>query len=177
MRPPRHVLHSGPTSKPSTLTENLRRAAERSARQAREAVERRSPFWGSRLAIPLPVTGPRRYTPSLSSQHISTVRQTAPSSSLEPMLGAAHFLCLVWDSSTAPLQSSCTPSDSELPVCSSSCHRYRRRQDIVPPVLEVRTGASLSFLGGLASAPSPCPAHFLVSSLVPAITQWLPAEE
>ncbi|MED6233763.1 hypothetical protein ATANTOWER_016318 [Ataeniobius toweri] len=72
MRPPHHVLHSGPASKPWTQTvgtsqskdqavgekkitlwEYLWRAEERSARQAREEEEQRLPFWGSRLAIPL----------------------------------------------------------------------------------------------------------------------------
>ncbi|KAK5617008.1 hypothetical protein CRENBAI_005485 [Crenichthys baileyi] len=82
MRPPRHVLYPGPASKPATMTvgtsqkkdqaageemvtlwEYLRRAAEKSSGQAREKEEQRSPFWGSRMAIPPPGTGPRRHVP------------------------------------------------------------------------------------------------------------------
>ncbi|MEQ2297630.1 hypothetical protein AMECASPLE_036545 [Ameca splendens] len=96
-----------------TLWENLRRGAEKSACQARKEEEQQSPYWGLRLAIPLPVTGPRRYTPSPSSQHKPTVQHTAPYSSSKPVLGAAHFLCPVRDSSTPPPQSSRLTSDSE----------------------------------------------------------------
>ncbi|MEQ2234243.1 hypothetical protein ILYODFUR_029936 [Ilyodon furcidens] len=108
-----------------TLWENLRREAEKCACQARkEEEEQRSPYWGLRLAIPLPGTGPRCYTPSPSSHSHTvrhTVRHTAPYSSSEPVLGAAHFLCPVRDSSTPPPQSSRLTSDSEFPVCSFSC--------------------------------------------------------
>ncbi|MED6273228.1 hypothetical protein CHARACLAT_004435 [Characodon lateralis] len=79
MQPPRHGLHPGPASKPTTLTvgtsqkkdqaageemithwEYLGRATEKSSGQAREKEEQRLPFWGSRLAIPPPGTGPQR---------------------------------------------------------------------------------------------------------------------
>ncbi|MEQ2179114.1 hypothetical protein GOODEAATRI_021292 [Goodea atripinnis] len=75
MWPPRHILHPGPASTPTTLTvgtsqrkdqaageemitqwEYLRRAAEKSSGQAREKEEQQSPFWGSRLAILQPDT-------------------------------------------------------------------------------------------------------------------------
>ncbi|KAK5604350.1 hypothetical protein CRENBAI_019081 [Crenichthys baileyi] len=73
-----------------------------------------------------------------------------------------------------PPQSSCPPSDSELPVCSSSHRRRCHRQDTVSPVVEIRTGASLTFSDGLANTPSLAwrpRLHFLVPSLAPAITQ------
>ncbi|KAK5599044.1 hypothetical protein CRENBAI_026658 [Crenichthys baileyi] len=133
------------------------------------AEEQRSPFWGRRLAIPLPGTGPRRNTSSPPSRHKSTVRHTAPSLSSESVLGTAQFLCLVQDSSTPPPQSSCLLSDSKLLVCSSP-----RRQDTVPPVVEIRTGASISFREGPANTPSSCVASSTSlpgSSLAPAITQ------
>ncbi|MEQ2195429.1 hypothetical protein XENOCAPTIV_012748 [Xenoophorus captivus] len=41
-----------------TLWEYLRRAAEKSSGQAREKEEQRSPLWGTRLTIPLPVLPP-----------------------------------------------------------------------------------------------------------------------
>ncbi|KAK5604351.1 hypothetical protein CRENBAI_018867 [Crenichthys baileyi] len=67
--------------------------AERSARQAREAEEQRSPFWGTRLAIPLPGTGRRRYTSSLTSQRETAARhrgyRRASSSSSSARFGTA----------------------------------------------------------------------------------------
>ncbi|KAK5606243.1 hypothetical protein CRENBAI_024711 [Crenichthys baileyi] len=39
---------------------------------------------------------------------------------------------------------------------SSTWYRRSPRQDTVPPVVEIWTGASLSFLEGLANTPSPC---------------------
>ncbi|MED6255357.1 hypothetical protein ATANTOWER_008491 [Ataeniobius toweri] len=84
MRPPRHVLHPGPASKPTTLTvgtsqkkdqaageemitqwEYLRRAAEKSSGQAREKEEQQSPFWGLRLAILQPDTSVPASVPAL----------------------------------------------------------------------------------------------------------------
>ncbi|MEQ2291893.1 hypothetical protein AMECASPLE_017507 [Ameca splendens] len=82
MRPPHHVLHPGPASKPTTLTvgtsqkkdqaagkemithrEYLGCATEKSSGQAREKEEQRLPFWASRLVIPPPGTGSRRHMP------------------------------------------------------------------------------------------------------------------
>ncbi|KAK5603440.1 hypothetical protein CRENBAI_007354 [Crenichthys baileyi] len=91
------------------------------------------------------------------------------------MLEATHFLCPFRDSSTPPPQSFRLPSDSELLVCSSSRQRRHRHQDTVPPVVEIRTGASKSSwrvwptLLPLAWRPG---LRFLVSSLAPAITQY-----
>ncbi|KAK5598830.1 hypothetical protein CRENBAI_003693 [Crenichthys baileyi] len=107
--------------------------AEKGFIQARRGEEQLSPFWGTRLAISLPGTSPRRYT-------------LAPSSSSEPVFGTAHFLCPVRESSTPPPQSS----------SSSSRRRRRSRQGTVPPVMEIRTGASISLLEGLANTPSSC---------------------
>ncbi|MED6247041.1 hypothetical protein ATANTOWER_028569, partial [Ataeniobius toweri] len=44
-----------------TLFEYFQCAAEKSARQAQEEREQRSSFWGTKLARPLPGTGPLRY--------------------------------------------------------------------------------------------------------------------
>ncbi|KAK5619656.1 hypothetical protein CRENBAI_010294 [Crenichthys baileyi] len=60
------------------------------------------------------------------------------------------------DSSTPLPQSPCPPSDFKLPVCCSSCRRRCHRQDTVPPVVEIQTGASISFPEGLAYTPSSC---------------------
>ncbi|KAK5601361.1 hypothetical protein CRENBAI_000801, partial [Crenichthys baileyi] len=188
--PPCHDLHFGPATKAATLTvgtsqkkdqaaaeemitlsEYLRRAAEKSSGQAREKEEQRSPFWGLRLAIAPPGTGPRRHTLCAAEKGFTQARREeeqrspfwgtrpaiplpAPSSSSEPVLSAAHFLCPVPDSSTPPPQSPCPPSDSELLVCSSSRRRRLRRQDTVPPVVEIQTGASISFPEGMANTPS-----------------------
>ncbi|KAK5608314.1 hypothetical protein CRENBAI_000918 [Crenichthys baileyi] len=63
-----------------TLWEYLRRAAEKSSCQEGHATEQRSPFWGIRLAGPLPGTGLLRCGPAHASsayrrQHL---RQIAP---------------------------------------------------------------------------------------------------
>ncbi|MEQ2207869.1 hypothetical protein XENOCAPTIV_020095, partial [Xenoophorus captivus] len=50
-----------------TLWEYFRRAAERSACQERQASEQLSPFWGTRLAVTLPGTGPLRCGSALAS--------------------------------------------------------------------------------------------------------------
>ncbi|MED6257641.1 hypothetical protein ATANTOWER_028678 [Ataeniobius toweri] len=94
MRPPRHVLHPGPASKPTTRTvgtsqekdlatvkemitlwEYLRRVAEKSSGQAREKEEQQSPFWGSRLAIPPLGTGRRRHTPCAAERSVRQARE------------------------------------------------------------------------------------------------------
>ncbi|MEQ2163615.1 hypothetical protein GOODEAATRI_032097, partial [Goodea atripinnis] len=87
--------------------------------------------------------------------------------SISPQSGIqlpSHHRSLCWAPHTSSVQfgtalrhhtqSSCPPSDSELLVCSSFCRR--RHQDTVSPVVEIRTGASLSFPEGLANTPSPC---------------------
>ncbi|KAK5621509.1 hypothetical protein CRENBAI_002838 [Crenichthys baileyi] len=94
MRPPRHDLHFGPATKPTTLTvgtsqkkdqaadeemitlwEYLRRAVEKSFGQAREKEEQRSPFWGSRLAMPPAGTGPRHHTPCAAEKGFIQARR------------------------------------------------------------------------------------------------------
>ncbi|KAK5600489.1 hypothetical protein CRENBAI_017482 [Crenichthys baileyi] len=136
-----------------TLSDYLRRAAEKSVCQAEEAEEQRSPFWGSRLAILLTGTGPQHHTSSLSSQPgLQTGIQLPPSH----VLGAAHFLCPVRDSSMPPPQPFCSSSESVSPENNNSCQRRCRRKDSLSPIMEIRTGASLSFPEGLATAPSSC---------------------
>ncbi|MEQ2293319.1 hypothetical protein AMECASPLE_032114 [Ameca splendens] len=50
-----------------TLWEYLRRAAEKSSCQEGLAAEQRSPFWGTRLAAPLPGSGLLRYASASAS--------------------------------------------------------------------------------------------------------------
>ncbi|MEQ2197811.1 hypothetical protein XENOCAPTIV_003646, partial [Xenoophorus captivus] len=129
---------------------------------AEEVEEQRSPFWGSRLAIPLPGTGLRCYTLSPSVSHQLGIEDTSIPS--ESVSGAAHFLCPVQHSSMLPRQAFCSPFDSELPVCSFFCRRRRRCQDTVPPVVEVWTGTSFSLSGVVSDFVS-------VPNLAPVITQ------
>ncbi|KAK5605171.1 hypothetical protein CRENBAI_023316 [Crenichthys baileyi] len=76
-----------------TLWKYLRRAAEESSCHAEEARGRRSPFWGTKLAILSPGTSLRHHPASLSSQPETPARHTASSSPSEQGLGASHFLC------------------------------------------------------------------------------------
>ncbi|MEQ2163554.1 hypothetical protein GOODEAATRI_031389, partial [Goodea atripinnis] len=103
MRLPSSCLRFGPTRDPSstlgtsqqkdqadneviTLWEYLRREAEKSSRQAAERSKQRSPFWGSRLAIPLPGTGPLRHRPSPHPRSKSLAPVCFSSSFSEPEL-------------------------------------------------------------------------------------------
>ncbi|MEQ2314311.1 hypothetical protein AMECASPLE_010771 [Ameca splendens] len=63
-----------------TLWEYFRRAAERSACQEGQASEQQSPFWGTRLAVPLPGTGPLRCgsAPASSACHRQRRRRRTP---------------------------------------------------------------------------------------------------
>ncbi|MED6240923.1 hypothetical protein ATANTOWER_032011, partial [Ataeniobius toweri] len=74
-----------------TLWEYLRRAAEKSSRQAAEERKQRSLFWGSRLAIPLPGTGPLCHRPSPRPH--SKPLAPACTSSLFAEFGTAHSSC------------------------------------------------------------------------------------
>ncbi|MEQ2286087.1 hypothetical protein AMECASPLE_038539, partial [Ameca splendens] len=72
------------------MWEYLRREAEKSSRQAAEERKQRSPFWGTRLARPLPGTGPLRHRPSPHPQSKSLATVCFSSSFSEPELPAAH---------------------------------------------------------------------------------------
>ncbi|MEQ2217824.1 hypothetical protein XENOCAPTIV_023516, partial [Xenoophorus captivus] len=63
-----------------TLWEYLRRAAERSSCQPGRASEQLLPFWGTRLAVPLPGTGPLccRSAPASSTSRSQRWRHRAP---------------------------------------------------------------------------------------------------
>ncbi|MEQ2246376.1 hypothetical protein ILYODFUR_037881 [Ilyodon furcidens] len=84
-----------------TLFEYFRRAAEKSARQ--------SSFWGTKLARPLPGTGPLRYhtSPPFHRWPPPPEATTSQRRSSEPEFGAARFLCPVRDSSLPLLHSPC----------------------------------------------------------------------
>ncbi|KAK5599043.1 hypothetical protein CRENBAI_026657 [Crenichthys baileyi] len=180
MPSPRLSLHFGP-HKPQTMTvqtsqkdqaageefitlfEYFRRAAEKSARQATEREELRSPFWGTKLARPLPGTGTLRYQSSPSSHR----RPPPPEAtsfqycSSEPEFGAVRFLCPVRDSSPPPLHSPCfAPAPSR--------RRQRRHRDAPLSVPEGCANASSPLPEGLVTASlysTASPAFFLASSL------------
>ncbi|MED6260790.1 hypothetical protein ATANTOWER_028856, partial [Ataeniobius toweri] len=65
-----------------TLWEYFRRAAEKSACQEGQASEQLSPFWGTRLAVPLPGTGPLHCgsAPASSASCRQRQRRRAPDS-------------------------------------------------------------------------------------------------
>ncbi|MEQ2284201.1 hypothetical protein AMECASPLE_019089 [Ameca splendens] len=147
------------------LSEYLRRVAEKSACRDEEVEEQRSPFWGSRLAIPLPGTGPRCYTLSPSSQCKPPARHrghwhTAFSSPSESVSGTAHFLCPVQHSSMLPPQAFCSPFDSELLFPLSSA----------VDAVAVRTLFPLLWRFGQAP-PFPCPVSSPTSFPFPTLPQ------
>ncbi|MEQ2178945.1 hypothetical protein GOODEAATRI_019380, partial [Goodea atripinnis] len=141
MRLPSSCLHFGPTQNPSTtlgtsqqmdqadnemitLFEYFRRAAEKSARQAQEEREQRFSFWGTRLARPLPGTGPLRYhtSPPFHRRPPPPEATTSQRRSSEPEFDAACFLCPVRDNSPPPSHSpSLNPAPSR-----RTCRRRRK---------------------------------------------------
>ncbi|MEQ2189526.1 hypothetical protein GOODEAATRI_026138, partial [Goodea atripinnis] len=142
-----------------TLWEYLRREAEKSSRQAAEERKQRSPFWDSRLAMPLPSTGPLCYRPSPSLHKRPSPPETVSSQDhrSEPEFGAARFLCPERDSSLPPLHSPCS-------VPAPSHQRRRRRRGASVPASEGCANASslprvglppLAFRASLLDAPTP----------------------
>ncbi|MEQ2186863.1 hypothetical protein GOODEAATRI_033206, partial [Goodea atripinnis] len=121
--------------------------ARQSTRQAQEERDQRSPFWDTRLARPLPGTGPLRYYSSPSSH-----RQPRPPATTnfqhrrsQPGFAAARFLSPVQDSSPPPLHSPCS-------VPAPSHRRRRRRRDASVPVSEGCANASSSLPEGWTTA-------------------------
>ncbi|KAK5603854.1 hypothetical protein CRENBAI_026776 [Crenichthys baileyi] len=109
--------------------------------RAEEVEEQGTPFWGSRLAIPLPGTGPRRYTPSSSSQ----------CKPLQPFCPPSDFELPVCSSSRRR-------------------HR-RHQDTVFPVEIRTGASLSFpEGLANLPLAWCPR-LHFLVPSLAPAITQ------
>ncbi|MED6260890.1 hypothetical protein ATANTOWER_030892, partial [Ataeniobius toweri] len=101
-----------------TSWEYLRRAMEKSSAQARKKEGQRSPFWGSRLAIPPYGPGPRRHMPANTSNPVQL--QSPP-----------------------PPQPVNSPSDSLAPGNKSSRQR-RRQQNTHSSAEKIQTGASMS---------------------------------
>ncbi|MEQ2278327.1 hypothetical protein XENORESO_016290 [Xenotaenia resolanae] len=135
-----------------TLFEYFRRAAEKSARL--------SSFWGTKLARPLPGTGPLRYhtSPPFHRWPPPPEATTSQRRSSEPEFGAARFLCPVQDSSLPPLHS----------PCADPAKTRRRRR--------CRRDASAPFPEGCADASSSLPEGWTTASrLSPASPAFLPA--
>ncbi|KAK5599472.1 hypothetical protein CRENBAI_020783 [Crenichthys baileyi] len=128
-----------------TLLEYFRRAAEKSARQVTGRKEQRSPYWGTKLARPLPCTGPLHYwpSPSLHKGPFSPETVSSQDHSSEPEFGAARFLCPKRDSSA--LHSPCS-------VPAPSHWRRRRRRGSSVPASEGCANASSSLPEGWTTA-------------------------
>ncbi|KAK5598650.1 hypothetical protein CRENBAI_006619 [Crenichthys baileyi] len=124
-----------------TLFEFFQHAAEKCSHQAAEKKkQQRSPFWGSRLAVPLPGTGPLRYRPSPIPHTPPPTSEPTSSTSLEPEIGAARFLCPVRDSSSPPLHSpgfAPAPSPRDEAVAEMLLSRFLRVVP-TPPLLSRR---------------------------------------
>ncbi|KAK5601280.1 hypothetical protein CRENBAI_001767 [Crenichthys baileyi] len=134
MRPPHHVLRSGPTSKPTTVTVGTSQSKDQAADEEMISLWeylRRAAEKSARIAVLVLKCKP----PARGREH----QHTVSSSPSESVSDAAHFLSPVWHSCMPPSQSSCPPSDSELPVCSSS---RRRRCRFQPPTPEPSTPAA-----------------------------------
>ncbi|MEQ2201748.1 hypothetical protein XENOCAPTIV_017418 [Xenoophorus captivus] len=114
-----------PSAEMITLWEYLRRAVEKSSAQARKKEGQRSPFWGSRLAIPPYGTGPRRHMPANTSNPVQLHSPPPP-----------------------PPQPVNSPSDSLAPGNKSSRQR-RRQQNTHSSAEKIQTGASMSSSEGL----------------------------